>query len=251
LHVVSPNIGATAYVENTNTSGEPIGVYGKTITTPGFGVGIKGDGGYIGVMGLGTTLSMDLTIGVEGQATGAATNIGVKGMSDYNEPASYNIGVYGTAEKGAHPLGIVCNGSGTYSGTWTNPSDQKFKTDISPVKGALDLIGLLNPVSYKMNRDEYPMMNFPAFRQYGFVAQELEKVIPLLVEFGAHPGATKEDKPIEYKAVNYIGMIPILTKALQELNEKNISQEQAITELKTELADQKARLDKLERMIGK
>jgi len=31
-----------------------------------------------------------------------------------------------------------------------------------------------------------------------------------------HPGATKNDPVIEYDALNYIGMIPILVKAIQE-----------------------------------
>jgi hypothetical protein len=48
------------------------------------------------------------------------------------------------------------------------------------------------------------------------VAQELENVIPLLVQNATHPAASNTDKDIEFKSVNYIGMIPILTKALQE-----------------------------------
>ena len=48
-----------------------------------------------------------------------------------------------------------------------------------------------------------------------------------------HPGATKEDNNIELKAVNYIGMIPILTKAIQE-------QQLMIEQLKTEIENLKA-----------
>jgi len=74
---------------------------------------------------------------------------------------------------------------------------------------------MLNPTTYMLKKDEYKMMNFPTERQYGFVAQELEKVFPTLVEQGKIPG-TSAATSMEYKSVNYIGMIPILTKAIQE-----------------------------------
>jgi hypothetical protein len=75
-----------------------------------------------------------------------------------------------------------------------------------------------------MKTDEYSFMNFPKFQQYGFVAQDLEKIFPNLVEEGSHPGAKQSDPSIKFKTVNYNGIIPILTKAIQE-------QQQIIDEL--------------------
>ncbi|MEO8150272.1 MAG: tail fiber domain-containing protein [Bacteroidia bacterium] len=214
LSVVDPSAGTSAIrAENTHTGiGNGIGIFAKSNNNPGFGYGVQGQGGYVGV---------------EGHCfadTYTGTAYGVYGIGD--GIAGTRVGVYGTASGGTTNYAVYCSGSGVYTGTWTDISDQKFKKDLAPVTGALGLINQLNPVTYQLKKEEYPMMNFPAFRQYGFVAQELEKVIPLLVENGTHPGAKREDKDIEFKSVNYIGMIPILTKAIQE-------QQKEIDELKS------------------
>ena len=60
------------------------------------------------------------------------------------------------------------------------------------------------------------LLRFSTRTQYGFVAQDLEKVLPLLVENGTHPGENKTNPQIKYKAVNYIGLTPVLTKAMQK-----------------------------------
>ena len=71
------------------------------------------------------------------------------------------------------------------------------------------------------------------------MAQELEKVIPRLVEEGSHPGENKSDPEIKFKAVNYIGLIPILTKAIQE-------QQQTITTQQKTIEGLLKRVEKLE-----
>ncbi len=87
-------------------------------------------------------------------------------------------------------------------------------TDIS--SDTLDNLIKLRPVSYLMKIDEYPEMNFAKGKQMGFIAQEMQEVFPTLVEKGVHPGAKKEDANIEYLGVNYIGLIPVLVKGMQE-----------------------------------
>lgn len=84
--------------------------------------------------------------------------------------------------------------------------------------------------TYDMKNEEYPTMNFAKGTQFGFIAQELQNVLPELVENGAAPGKTKEEV-IEYLGVNYIGMIPVLTKAIQEQQELILKQQQQIDEL--------------------
>jgi len=204
LHVVNAVAGAeTTYSENTYVGNyDGVGVYSRSVNNPYWGYGVQGSGGYMGVNGYGDgTTSINTVYGVYGAATGTAGT---------------RTGVYGTALGGATNYGVYCNGNGVYTGTWALLSDQKFKTNLVSVSGALALVNQLNPVSYNLKKDEYPQMNFPSGTQYGFVAQELEKVIPILVENGTHPGATKEDADVTLKSVNYIGMIPILTKAIQE-----------------------------------
>ncbi|MEO8151144.1 MAG: tail fiber domain-containing protein, partial [Bacteroidia bacterium] len=231
LHVVDATSNGTGIRGENSYAGSAFGtgVYGKSVNSPGSGSGVKGQGGFSGVFGEGYgTTFVGTTHGVYGYASGSAGT---------------RTGVYGTAVGGTINYGVYCNGSGVYTGTWTDISDQKFKKELAPVAGALGLINQLNPVSYQLKTDEYPMMNFPAFRQYGFVAQEMEKVIPLLVENGTHPGATIEDKDIEFKTVNYIGMIPILTKAIQELSKEN-------EELKSEVRSQKSEIELIKSVLS-
>jgi hypothetical protein len=124
------------------------------------------------------------------------------------------------------------------TGVWTN-SDAKLKKDINDFNGALDIVRQLKPRTYFYNR-EYKTMNFSSRKQYGFVAQELEEVLPELVQVSQQPVRTNaqgEREMEDVKAVNYSALIPILTKALQEQEQKLNAQEKKIEEL-TRLVNQ-------------
>lgn len=92
-------------------------------------------------------------------------------------------------------------------------SDSQFKKDIAPEIDALLLIKNLKPVTFNFKTDDRFGLSFPDQRQHGFIAQELETVFPELVVTTDEDGAT-------YKSVNYIGIISILTKGVQELSAK-------------------------------
>ncbi|MEI7670039.1 MAG: hypothetical protein WCJ33_08145, partial [Pseudomonadota bacterium] len=69
----------------------------------------------------------------------------------------------------------------------------------------------------------YANMNLPIGNQYGLVAQDIETVLPELVTKTSFESLIKNDgesKPteatIDYKCVNYIGLIPVLVSAIQE-----------------------------------
>ncbi len=87
-------------------------------------------------------------------------------------------------------------------------SDSRLKKDVLQIKNSMDIIKRLNPVTYNFQRDEFPSLGLSTTLQYGFIAQELEKVLPTHVEVAGNG----------YKAINYVMLIPILTKALQETN---------------------------------
>ena len=58
-------------------------------------------------------------------------------------------------------------------------------------------------------------MNLAGGTQMGFIAQEMEKVFPQLVSI--IPDKNIDGSKIsDYKGINYIGLIPVLTKAIQE-----------------------------------
>ena len=71
----------------------------------------------------------------------------------------------------------------------------------------------LNGVTFNWDKSLNNNANASSKLQYGFIAQEIEKVIPELV--------TEDSNG--YKAVNYIGVIPVLTQAIQE-QQKEIEQ---------------------------
>ena len=77
-------------------------------------------------------------------------------------------------------------------------------------------------------------MNFSSRKQYGFVAQELEEVLPDLVQVSQQPvrvNVQGEHEMEDVKAINYSALIPILTKAIQEQEQKINAQEKKIEEL--------------------
>jgi hypothetical protein len=113
------------------------------------------------------------------------------------------------------------------SGTiWSNgsqlTSDLRLKTNIKPLPNSIDLIMKLNPVSYnKKNSIESKDYNKT---ENGFIAQELQKVIPYIVKEGAD-----KDKIL---SVDYNSIIPVLTKGIQEQQFLITAQQKQIDEMK-------------------
>ena len=101
----------------------------------------------------------------------------------------------------------------------------RFKKNISTVSGALEKLSKLNPVNYDWRKDEFKNKGFNDKKQWGFIAQEVEKVMPELV------GADKDD----YLTLNYTGFVPLLTKAMQEQQTEIENQQKEIDELKAQL----------------
>lgn len=111
--------------------------------------------------------------------------------------------------------------TGTYIG-----SDRRFKKDIRKLEGgeAVTSIMHLNPTSYHYRADEFPGMGFnPDKTAFGFIGQELEKVFPNLVAKKPIPDPTQAPTARQqannvdgYYTVDYVGLIPVLTAAIQE-----------------------------------
>lgn len=98
--------------------------------------------------------------------------------------------------------------SGVLSATEFNSlSDVSYKEDINPINNALDHITSMSGVGFKWKDTKK--------KSYGVVAQDLEKVIPDLVN-----NINKDAK-----TVNYDGIIAFLIEAIKELNQKLESKE--------------------------
>jgi hypothetical protein len=98
-------------------------------------------------------------------------------------------------------------------------SDIRLKQDISNTKYGLNTIMQLRPVDYTLKSNQ--------LKQVGFIAQEVQKLIPEVVT-----GVEGDLEKGETLGITYANMVPILTKAIQELKKENELQEIEINQLK-------------------
>ena len=101
-------------------------------------------------------------------------------------------------------------------------SDLNFKEDIKPLQNPLETILNLEAVSYKYKTGEFSEKNFPQGQQHGFIAQDLEKHVPVAV--------TTDGEGMKY--VNYNYLAPLLVESVKSLTETIKKQEEEIQELK-------------------
>ena len=170
-------------------------------------------------------------------------NIGVKG---YSASAYDAVGVYGYCEYGYGILGESHGGTAgvflgdvSVSGSIYQGSDKSLKQNIRSFSSAMDIINKLHATQYEFRQDgNYKLMNLPVGSHYGLIAQEVETVLPNLIkETKFDPAMATPRKPgekniakdsaksdvINFKALNYTELIPIMIKGMQELSSQNDS----------------------------
>ena len=137
----------------------------------------------------------------------SAGRVGINRM-----PTTYALEVGGT---------IWANGTAIAAGlaTW---SDARYKTDITPIDGALSDVLKMQGVKYKWRQSEFPELNFTKGEQIGVIAQDMEKIMPELVYTGTDG----------YKSVSYEKLTPVLIEAIKEQQKQIITQQNEIDELK-------------------
>jgi hypothetical protein len=87
-------------------------------------------------------------------------------------------------------------------------SDRRFKTNIRPVTNALDKVKSLQGVYFNWNQKAFPEKEFGAQDELGFIAQEVEKIVPEIV--------VKEKTKEEYRSVKYDKLVALLVEAIKE-----------------------------------
>jgi hypothetical protein len=102
-------------------------------------------------------------------------------------------------------------------------SDGRLKKNIMPITSALSKVLSLEGVTYDWRREEFPERNFLAGKQYGLIAQELEKIIPELVD-------TDEEG---WKSIEYSHLVPVLIEAIKEQQAIIANQQLELTSLKS------------------
>lgn len=99
-------------------------------------------------------------------------------------------------------------------------SDVRFKSNILPIENSLQKVQQLRGVTFDWKTKEFPERAFSDNRALGFIAQEVEKVLPEVVQ---------TEKTAEgYKSVQYDKVVALLVEAIKE-------QQKQINSLKTEV----------------
>lgn len=235
-------------IYTVHSTGNALEGYGETAS---YGSGVYGSG-YRGVYGSGN-------------------GYGVQGYS-YNGYGAYGESVnnYGGYFISTNSWGLRAETtSGPYAGVfygkvWTSTgyetSDRNLKQNIEVFSDAMDIINKLKPRHYQFKTDEkYRFLNLPKGDHYGLIAQDVEQLLPNLVSTADHevlkrpqqsdaskpytnglpkPTAQPAGKPetISVKALNYVELIPIMVKGMQEQSELIKQQQQQINELKVQVS---------------
>jgi len=192
------NIGVLGYANNgaTNNYGVYGWVDGSTGTNSVGGIffnvstaAITKYGCYSEAYGANGT-----NIGGYFSAHGATTNYGL-----IVEEGKVGIGTITPS----HPLQMASGAHVTTAGVWTNASDARLKTNIVNTPYGLSTVMKLRPVNYTMVKG--------GEAQVGFLAQEVQKIVPEVVS-GTEGDITKG----ETLGLSYGNLVPVLTKAIQE-----------------------------------
>lgn len=183
---------------------------------------------------------------VVGTSLGSAEwNFGGFFQAAYAE--DYNIGVYASGGgSGAINYGGFFNGDVYTTGAYL-PSDGNLKTKVEPLADGLSIIRQLRPKEYEYLIAEHGHMELPEGIQYGFIAQEFAEVLPTLTKDSRQPAIEKDGQShpaVDFKALNYIGLIPFLTKAIQEQQAIIEAQEARLLALESEVGSIRERLGK-------
>lgn len=183
--------------------------------------------------------SPELNLAFDGEANGDSDNIGLR--LNVHSGVS-NIGMEINAETAAILNGnlttngeLTVNGNIEYSGDLNQVSDRKLKENIAPLKNALGTIMQLAPKTYNFRGDEeYDGMKLSPGLHFGLIAQEVESVFPSLIknntyiysetvadDYGPDSFHGKvAERTIDYKTLNYMELVPVLIKAVQEQQEE-------------------------------
>lgn len=232
----SANVDNAAIIGNNDGAG--YGVAGQIPASATGGAAIYGSNlrlnGGSGVSGIGVN-------GVVGTAQNAG-GFGIYGVN--NQPGNTTnlaIGAYGLGFHGVYgqttnvtagwagyftaDLGVEGTGISLFG--WNTVSDERLKSNIRPIEGALERLMQVNGKQYtlrvpqsgqkKLDEEGEPTA-YRTAEQYGVIAQEVEAVFPEMVQTKRVFLANGDET--EYKLVNYDELIPVLIEAIKELNAK-------------------------------
>lgn len=220
----------TAVTDGDNGNGLLYAV--NAYTSDGVGIYAEDVDGGIGVSANVEGTNANRPTGISGYATDGR-GFGVVGIGQDNTATTGYIGVQGVETTGTN-FAVLSSGDFAYTAGIVNLSDKRLKKNIKPIEDAIEIINRINPKYYDMKWEDRKFKNIGLSRkpQMGFIAQELEQILPNLVsdkivplnnnlytkkELQQNPSlAKKASEDMDVKMVNYVQMIPLLTQAIKE-----------------------------------
>ncbi len=238
LGYANVNILSTGYRSGIST-GSIYGLYAKAQPSS-----IGSNPNCYGVVGSSTITNTRVNVGIYGRAS----------------QGNWNYGVMGYAPTASNSYAGYFNGDVYATGNYL-PSDRRLKEDVEALSDGLQAVLALHPKRYHFRKDMQLRMNLPESQQYGFVADDVKRVLPQLVkesyhlplinENGDEERASDPEEGISFEAVNYTGMIPVIVSAMQEQQELIEEKDARIRSLESQVQALNRRLGQLERLTEK
>ncbi|MEM6718463.1 MAG: tail fiber domain-containing protein [Bacteroidota bacterium] len=231
-------------VENNNTSGLYFTGIKAINNQTGYiktGIQVESAGSsYLSTGILVNTSASYQNIGVSARISGTSNGSSYAVRGDIpNTGTGFGAGIYGSSAILTNRYAGYFNGNVFTTGSYL-PSDEKLKENVKAEENVLDKLSQLDAVTYTFRKNEH--LNLPSEIQHGFLAQNLEEVFPELITTISKPIEDEKNFQIgtyEYKAVNYTGLISVLTSSIKELNEQSSAQ---IKELNSKVAALEAQI---------
>jgi hypothetical protein len=204
------NIAPTSTLTVGNTTGT---ISGEITINP---QGTINEGGQISIKKSLNGSVLDWTIDQYGTT---AANARLRIFSGITETNGINILENGNTGIGTNnpTTKLFVNGDITANSV-AGTSDRRFKTNIRPVENAIDKVKALRGVYFNWNQKDFPEKDFGTQNELGFIAQEVEQIVPEIV--------VKEKTKEEYRSVKYDKLVALLVEAIKE-QQKQIEQLQA------------------------
>lgn len=247
-------------ISGSSSTGIGLAGFGSTGvigTGSGTGEGVRGKGGTLAVFGDNSITTSSRFTGTKTGVRGAA-NVSLLGINGVDNSTFYGVygeasfdsqvntgssnntfyGVYGRAVNsfGGNPGNFYAGyfaGNVHVTGTFTNPSDLRLKQDVKSLGYGLDALMQLRPVTFTWKDPTQKGL------QFGLIAQDVQPIIPELVSRRHDADGTLH--------MNYLGLVPVLIKAIQEQQQQVETEQKQLEHLKqqnTQLLEQNATLKK-------
>lgn len=163
-----------------------------------------------GTAGGTATMNTAMALDASGNLTvGGSTNGYLPRVTlQYGSGQAWGLGPISSAQNNFYVINGVATGVYLATGntSWTANSDERLKTDLKPIKNAVDKVNQLRSVTGRYKTDE------EGTSRSFLIAQDVQKVLPEAVNI-------QEDE-IGTLGVQYTDVIPLLVASIKELNAK-------------------------------